>query len=190
MKKIYITSLLSTFIFFSTSQVTTLAQKSNEVSATLTVQVGPAANSLGEFVRPIKGARVIVINSLGKILSTKLTDSNGIAKINVIVNKNPLFPKKQMGEVTIITVANGYNEQIDFSVPINEFNDHTGKDSVSLWIVDPKRRNEPRYTNGSYHRLTVFEMLNDYAKQIGLTRQNITMDAGAEPPWGPNLKKH
>ncbi|MFD4706699.1 hypothetical protein ACFWM3_17780 [Gottfriedia sp. NPDC058432] len=188
MKKICMTTLLIIFIFFSSSQLA-LSEKLNEVSAILTVQVGPTADSSGESGQPIKGARVIVINSFGKVLGTELTDSKGIAKINVIVNKNPLFPKKQMGEVTIITVANGYNEQIDFSVPINEFNDHTAKDSVSLLIVDPKRRNEPRFINGSYHRLTVYEMLDGYAKQVGLTKQNITMDAGAEPPWGPNLKK-
>ncbi|MEH7614028.1 hypothetical protein [Gottfriedia acidiceleris] len=188
MKKIYITTILSTFIFLSTSQLT-LAEKLNEVSATLTVQVGHTADPSGETGQPIKGARVIVINSLGKVLGTELTDSNGIAKINVTVKKDPLFPKKQMGEVTIITVANGYNEQIDFSVPINEFNDHLAKDSVSLLQVDPKRRNEPRFTNGSYHRLTVFEMLDDYAKKVGLTKQNITVNPGAEPPWGPNLKK-
>ncbi|MES9685800.1 hypothetical protein ABWK22_23425 [Gottfriedia acidiceleris] len=188
MNRICITTILSTFIFLSISQLT-LAEKLNEVSATLTVQVGPSADSSGESGQPIKGARIIVINSLGKVLGTELTDSKGIAKIKVTVKKDPLFPKKQMGEVTIITVANGYNEQIDFSVPINEFNDHTARDSVSLWIVDPKRRNEPRFTNGSFHRLTVYEMLDDYAKKVGITKQNITMDAGAEPPWGPNLKK-
>ncbi|PGM51035.1 hypothetical protein [Bacillus sp. AFS053548] len=188
MKKICIITILSTIIFFSSLQLA-LAEKLNEVSATLTVQVGTTADSSGESGQPIKGARVIVINSLGKVIGTKLTDSNGIAKINVSVKKDPLFPKKQMGEVTLITVANGYNEQIDFSVPINEFNDHTAKDSVSLWKVDPKRRNELRFTNCSYHRLTVYEMLDDYAKQVGLTRQKIMVDAGAEPPWGPKLKK-
>jgi|GEM_PF-3369195 len=188
MKKICITIILSTFIFLSFSGLT-LAEKLDKVSATLTVQVGSTADSFGEPSQPIKGARIIVINSLGKVLGTELTDLKGIAKINVTVKKDPRFSKKQMGEVTVIAVANGYNEQIDFSVPINEFNDHMAKDSVSLLIVDPNRRNEPQFTNGSYHRLTVFEMLDDYAKQIGLTKQNITMDAGAEPPWGPNLKK-
>ncbi len=188
MKKICITIILSTFIFLSFSGLT-LAKKLDKVSATLTVQVGSTADSFGEPSQPIKGARVIVINSLGKVLGTKLTDSNGIVKINVTVKKDPLFPRKQMGEVTVITVANGYNEQIDFSVPINEFNDHSAKDSVSLSIVDPKRRNEPRFTNGSYHRLTVYEMLDGYAKQVGLTRQKIMVGAGAEPPWSPKLKK-
>ncbi|MGG0177901.1 hypothetical protein [Gottfriedia acidiceleris] len=188
MNRICITTLLSTFIFLSSSGLT-LAEKLNEVSATLTVQVGPSADSSAESGQPIKGARIIVINSLGKVLGTELTDSKGVAKLNVTVKKDPRFSKKKMGEVTIITVANGFNEQIDFSVPINEFNDHMAKDSVSLMRVNPKRRNEPRFTNGSYHRLTVYEMLDDYAKQIGLTRQKIMVDAGAEPPWGPKLKK-
>ena len=52
---------------------------------------------------------------------------------------------KNMGEVTVVVVANGYNEYINFSVPINEFNDKTGKVSVPLWNIDRNRRNEPQF---------------------------------------------
>ncbi|PGS53925.1 hypothetical protein [Bacillus sp. AFS041924] len=188
MKKICIATILSTVVFFCSAHLI-FADNLNKVTAILTVQVGPSDDTLVESSPPIKGARIIVINSFGKVLGTTLTNSNGIAKIKVTVNKDHRFQKKQMGEVTVITVANGYNEQIDFNVPINEFNDNSAKESVALWIVDPKRRNEPRFTNGSFHRLTVFEMLDYYAKQVGLTKQNITMDAKVEPPWGPDFKK-
>ncbi|QKE72256.1 hypothetical protein HPK19_05330 [Arthrobacter citreus] len=189
MKKIYMTTILSALLFFSFTSLT-FADMSNNVSATLTVQVSPSSNSTNSIdeVTPIKGARIIVINSLGKVIGTELTDSNGTAKLQVTVTKDFRFPKKEMGEVTLITVANDYNENINFSVPINEFNDHTAKVSVSLWRVDQKKRNEPQFNNGSFHRLTVFEMLNYYAEQVGLAKQNITMYEGTTPPWGPSIK--
>ena len=95
---------------------------------------------------------------------------------------------KNMGEVTVIAVANGYNEHINFSVPINEFNDNTGRVFITLWNIDPNRRNEPRFLNGSFHRFTVFEMLDYYAEKIGLKRQKITVDIGKESPWSSELK--
>ena len=66
---------------------------------------------------------------------------------------------KKMGEVTVIAVANGYNEHINFSVPINDFNDNTGRVSVPLWKIDPNRRNEPYFLNGSFHRLQFLKCL-------------------------------
>ena len=94
---------------------------------------------------------------------------------------------KNLGEVTVIAVANGYSEQINFNVPINEFNDNTGRVFVPLSNIDPKKRNEPQFLNGSFHRLTVFEMLNYYAEKLGLSRQNIKEDSISPAPWGPDL---
>lgn len=94
-----------------------------------------------------------------------------------------------MGEVTVIAVANGYNEHINFSVPINEFNDNdnTGRVSLPLWQIDSNRRNEPQFIHGSFHRLTVFEMLDYYSKKLGLKRQNIKEDSISPALWGPEL---
>lgn len=155
----------------------------NTVSATVTAKVTTI-----EEHSPIRNARIIVINSAGAISGTALTNSEGEAKILVTVHKDPRFQMKNMGEVTVIAVADGYNEHINFSVPINEFDDHTGSVSISLWNIDPTRRNEPQFINGSFHRFTVFEMLDDYAGKVGLKRQEITIDIGKEPPWSAELK--
>jgi hypothetical protein len=159
----------------------------NTVSAILTAKVMTTVNPLGEQGTPIRNARIVVINSLGKIIATELTNSQGEAIIPVTVPKDPRFPLKNMGEVTVIAVAKGYNEHINFSVPLNEFNDHTGRVLIPLWQIDPKKRNEPQFLNGDFHRFTVFEMLDYYTKILGLKRQNIISESIAPAPWGPEL---
>lgn len=156
----------------------------NTVLATLTAKV---TTSSEEHNKPISNARIIVINALGEIIGTELTNTDGEAKIPFTIHKDARFPLKKMGEVTVIAVANEYNEHINFSVPINEFSDNTGSVSIPLWKIDPNRRNEPQFIHGSFHRLTVFEMLDYYAEKLGLNRQNIKEDSISPAPWGPEL---
>ena len=192
MKKISVIFLLLllslTTVFYVNWESSTKAKfaetNENTVSAILTAKVEAPFKEHA----PISNARIIVINSLGAIIGTELTNSEGEAKIPVTVHKDPRFPMKKMGEVTVIAVANGYNEYINFSVPINDFNDNSGRVSVPLWNIDPNRRNEPYFLNGSFHRLTVFEMLDYYAEKVGLKRQEITVDIGKEPPWSSEFK--
>ncbi|WHY87320.1 carboxypeptidase-like regulatory domain-containing protein [Neobacillus novalis] len=180
--------LLSLFCFYPAISGFAETNGENLVSGILTAKVTTTIEPAGEQGKPISNARLVVINSLGKIIATKLTNAKGEATIPVTVPKDLRLPMKNMGEVTVLAVANGYNEQIDFSVPINEYNDHTGRVSISLWKIDPKRRNEPQFLNGSFHRFTVFEMLDYYAAKIGLMRQNINDESIAPAPWGPELK--
>jgi hypothetical protein len=175
--------VLNLFPFLSASAET----NGNTVDAVLTARVATASEE--EAQRPISHARIIVVNFSGDIIGTKLTNSLGEAEIPIRVNKDPRFPMKNMGEVTVIAVADGFNEHIEFSVPINEFNDQTGRVSISLWRIDPSRRNEPQFINGSFHRFTVFKMLDYYAEKCGLKRQEINVDIGKEPPWSPELKR-
>ena len=166
--------------------ISIFAEKSdNTVSALLTAKVTTTINPSEDKGTPISNARLVAINSLEKIIATELTNSQGEAMIPVTVPKDPRFPMKNMGEVTIIAVANGYNEHINFSVPINEFNDNTGRVSIPLWQIDPNRRNEPQFLNGSFHRFTVFETIDYYAKKLGLQRQNIKDESIEPAPWGP-----
>jgi len=182
-KSLFIFLIISFFfLFLSVFEET----NKNTVSAILTAKV-TTTTTTDEYGTPISNARIIVINSLGAIIGTELTNSEGEAKIPVTVHKDPRFPMENMGEVTVIAVANGYNEHINFSVPINEYNDNTGRVFVPLWNIDPNRRNEPQFLNVSIHRFTVFEMLDDYAKKIGLKRQNIKEDSILPAPWGPEL---
>jgi hypothetical protein len=160
--------------------------KYNAVSAILTAEV---KIGLEEYDPPVSKARVIVINSFGEVIGSKLTNTDGKAKIPISINIDPRFPMKNMGEVTVIAVANGFNEYIDFSVPINENNDNSGRVIIPLWKIDPIRRNEPQFINGSFHRFTVFKMLDYFAENFGLKRQELNMDIGKEPPWSPEFKK-
>ncbi|MCG7335080.1 hypothetical protein MHZ95_07300 [Sporosarcina sp. ACRSM] len=179
----------SLFIFFIVSFFTLFLSAfeetdENTVSAILTAKVEAPFNEDA----PIRNARIIVINSLGAVIGTELTNFEGEANIPVTVHKDPRFPMKNMGEVTVIAVANGYNEHINFSVPINELNDNSARVSVPLWNIDSNRRNEPQFLNGSFHRFAVFEMLDYYAEKVGLKRQEITVDIGKEPPWSSELR--
>jgi len=151
------------------------------------VKVVKAITSSQKRDTPIRNARIVVINSAGKIISTKLTNSQGEAKIPITVPKDLRFPMKNMGEVTVIAIANGYNEYIDFSVPINELNDNTGRVSIPLWELDPNRRNEPQFQNGSFHRFTVFAMLDYYANKLGLKKQIIKENAISPAPCEPEM---
>jgi hypothetical protein len=173
------------FPFLTVFEETTENTTENTVTAMLNAKVTTTPEEHGT---PISNARIIVVNSLGEIIGTMLTNPEGEANIPITVHKDPRFPMKNIGEVTIIAVANGYNEYIDFSVPINELNDNTGRVFIPLWNIDPTRRNEPQFLNGSFHRFTAFEMLDYYAKKIGLKRQELRVDIGKEPPWSSEFK--
>ena len=183
-KKFLLTCIII-FSLFSSGGGAILASE-DKVTATISVTVSTTVQPSGHTGKPIKGARVIVINSLGEIIGHMLTSSEGIANIKVTVPKDLRFPMKNMGEVTVIAIANGYNEYINFSVPINEFGDKRASVFLPLWEVDPTTRNEPQF-NGNYHRFTVFKMLNFYADKIGLVRQNLKDKSIEPPPWSPDI---
>ncbi|MFT4416295.1 hypothetical protein ACLM5H_20735 [Fredinandcohnia humi] len=166
-----------------------MAIEDNTVSAILIMEVTSTVKPTMQVGKPIKEARLIVINSVGEIIANVLTNSDGRATVSISVPKDNRFHKKNMGEVTILAVADGYNEHINFSVPINEYNDKTAKVHIPLWEIDPNRRNEPKYINGSYHRFTVFEMLDYYAERIGLVRQNLEDKSIVPPPWSSEVKQ-
>jgi hypothetical protein len=108
-------------------------------------------------------------------------------KIPLIVERDPRFPTKRMGTITVITVANGYNEHVEFNVSVNEFDNKTGMAFIVLEPLKSGQRNESTF-NVAFHRFTVFETLDYYAKKIGLTKQKVPADIMATP-WGPNLSR-
>jgi hypothetical protein len=139
----------------------------------------------------IDEARVIIIDNInGKVITHGLTDKNGYySAIDIPINTDPRFPFRDIGTVTVITVADGFNENINFNVSA-QYEVNTKRVYLEpLLFEPPHRRNEPTFKNGDYHRLTVFEMLNYYAKQIGLSTQK-TFPGYDDLHWSPKLNKN
>ncbi|MGZ4113210.1 MAG: carboxypeptidase-like regulatory domain-containing protein [Tumebacillaceae bacterium] len=155
----------------------------SKITAVTTIRVDRGTPKGGV---PIKGARVIVIDSEGVVQGTGLTNEEGKWSAKLTVPRDLRFPTKQMGTVTVIAVADGFNECIKFDVSLNEYEDGIGHGFVVLKEIDPKYRNEPVF-EASYHRFTVFEMLDYYAKKVGLVRQP-NINGNEEGPWSPHLK--
>lgn len=136
---------------------------------------------------PIKNARFIVIDRNGKIVATGLSDSKGQWNVPLVIERDPRFPTKQMGTITLITIANGFNENLIFNVPVNELEDGKGRATVSLRPVESNRRNEPTFLNATIHRFTMFDTLDYYAKMLGLKRQ-LQLDPNSLQ-WSPEISQ-
>ncbi|MED4784682.1 hypothetical protein [Brevibacillus choshinensis] len=168
----------------------TFAKPENTVKATMSLKVvyfnGIEPISDKSFT-PIKNARFIVIDRSGEIVATGLSDLNGEWIVPLVIERDPRFPTKQMGTITLITVANGFNENLLFNVPVNEHGNGKGRASVSLRPVEPNRRNEPSYLNAPVHRFTMFDTLDYYAKKLGLKRQ-LQIDPHSLQ-WSPEISQ-
>ncbi|MDQ0914610.1 hypothetical protein [Paenibacillus sp. V4I5] len=105
---------------------------SGMVEATMNFKVSYVLEGYGtkekpfSVVKPIPNARLIVINSNGDIVANGITDNKGEWNVNISPPIDPRFPSKKMGVVTVITVADGFNEFIKFVVPVNEHGDGVG----------------------------------------------------------------
>ena len=124
--------LVSTSTAFADSSPTSAPSK-GFVEAIMYFKVSSAIDGYGtkkkpfneKSFRPIPNARLIIIDYKGNIVANGLTDSKGQWNIKINTPIDPRFPTKNMGVVTVITVANGFNEFIKFNVPVNEHGDGT-----------------------------------------------------------------
>jgi hypothetical protein len=132
--------------------------------------------------RVISGARVIVINHDGNIIGSGLTNSSGVWHTSVPyynVSWNGNFAMK--GIVNVIVIANGYNEQAVFVVPITE---HTIQ-PVVLQPVVSNRRNEPSKSLGDIHHQDLQKYIARYAGELGLKKQSPIGGGLGYAPWSP-----
>ncbi len=160
-------------------------------ASSISEQITMAKQGLIEFrVGSIKstvvsGARVIVINHDGKVITTGITNSSGIWTAAVPLYKvqwNENFSTK--GIVTAIALANGYNEQVVFVVPITE---HTIQPIV-MQPVMPNARNQPYASLGLIYHQELQQFVSRYAQQVGLQRQSPIPSDFGYAPWGPSQK--
>jgi uncharacterized protein YfaS (alpha-2-macroglobulin family) len=103
------------------------AENKEIIRGTLDVTVEEARNGI-----TINGARIIVIDTDGNIVGNKLTNKNGEVIISLTTFRNKRIPTENMGEVALISIADGYNEYIDFNVTINEFGQNKGRVNMYL----------------------------------------------------------
>jgi hypothetical protein len=167
------------------------AQTENTIKATMTFKAdyfnGIEPISDKSFT-PIENARFIVIDRNGEIVATGLSDSKGEWIVPITVERDPRFPTKNMGTITLITVANGFNEHLMFNVPVNEHRNGEGRAAVGMRQVEPNKRNEPIFLNAAYiHRFTIFETLDYYAAKLGLKRQPQIDSHSLQ--WGPETSR-
>lgn len=179
--------LLFTLLFSGTNPVVAQSEKNIEAIMTFKANyfngIEPVADS---SFTPITNARFIVINRDGEIVTTGLSNSRGEWAESIRVERDTRFPTKQMGTITLVTIAKGFNEHIMFDVSVNEYGDKKGAIGVSLNPINPNQRNESTIVNAEYiHRFTVYETLDYYSMKLGLKRQP-QLDPNSLQ-WGPDI---
>jgi hypothetical protein len=134
--------LFALLFFFGTNPAVT--QSENKITATMIFKVN--------YFNGIEPAYVMTPSQL---------------VLPITVDLDTRFPAKQMSTITLMTVANGFNEHIIFNVPVNEHGDGKGAIVVSLNRINRNQRNEPTILNDTYiPRFTVlFDTLDYYAKK-------------------------
>ncbi|MFX4301086.1 hypothetical protein ACOJUR_02230 [Alicyclobacillus tolerans] len=155
----------------------------NTVSVANRVQMEFRVASGKDFKR-IAGARIILVQSNGSVLTSGQTNTSGVWRADVPLQQDPRFAGvEKLGIVTAIAVANGFNEEVVFEVPVKQ-------DMVQPIILNPirgGRRNEPVAVLGNLHRNALAKLVSRYATQLGLKRQTIPTEFDV-PPWSPNQK--
>ena len=130
----------------------------------------------------IRDARVIVIDDRGNVLGSGLTNGAGIWSIALPLHVDPRFAEaRSIGTVTAIAIANGYNEQAVFEVPVSS---HSVQ-PIILYPISSEHRNEPTISLGNIHRHDVIGMINHYAKKLNLKRQPSVANEVDYAPWSP-----
>jgi hypothetical protein len=191
--------MLTLILLFSSNDYAEAIPTSGTVEAEMYFKVTFVLDGYGtkekpfsdEAVKPIPHARLIVIDSNGFIAANGLTNKKGEWSVKINTPIDPRFQIKKMGVVTVITVADGFNEFIKFNVPVNENGDGEGTALITLRRIRPDVRNEPSF-DAAFHRFTVFGMLDYYANQIGLAKQEQIKGADGfgevDMPWSAKLK--
>lgn len=154
------------------------AQSTRLKGSTGTVEFRVAAPDL----KRISKARVIVIDKNGKVVSSGVTDSRGTWLATLRPELDQRFKQvRPMGTVTALVLAHGYNEEVEFEVPV-----FPGSIQPVMMIpIAPNRRNEPQADLGNLHRHDIMRMIDAYAREQGLTRQPSVAGEKGYAPWSP-----
>ncbi|QQE77693.1 hypothetical protein [Alicyclobacillus sp. SO9] len=134
----------------------------------------------------ISGARVICIDPDGKVLRSGITNKKGDWTCRIPLQPDPRFDEaREMGIITAMAVAKGYNESVVFEVPVV----NQAQQPITMEPIRPNRRNEPTYALGNLHRHDILKMVDDYAKQLKLKKQPPVAGEQGYSAWGPDIQK-
>ncbi len=158
---------------------------------TLGAEVSSIKNAAVEFrisspdLKNIGGARVIIINNKGAIIANGVTNSSGVWSSFLHTEQDPRFVNiHQLGTVTAIVTAVGYNEEVVFEVPV-----FPGSiQPVTMVPLRPSQRNEPINDLGNLHRHDIRQMIDRYANELGLAKQKPLPGERDDDHWSPELK--
>ncbi|GMA56459.1 hypothetical protein C7445_101194 [Alicyclobacillus sacchari] len=134
----------------------------------------------------VANARVIVINHEGSIVATGLTNAQGTWDAKVPMYKadwNKKFEAK--GVVSAIVVADGFNEQAVYIIPITE---HTVQ-PVILQPIQANRRNAPSTSLGNFSTHDLKRYIDRYASELKLKRQAPIPGDPEYAPWSPQQQQ-
>ena len=131
-------------------------------------------------LKRVTGARIVVIDRSGAILATGLTDSAGLWTAKISTAPDPRFVRSgNLGTVTALVTATGYNEALLFDVPAVQ-----GQvQPVILTPIQQGQRNEPTLALGNIHRLYYMRLIDDYAQRAKLVRQPVIKGEQGYAPW-------
>ncbi|MHB1684237.1 MAG: hypothetical protein ACYCYO_15650 [Bacilli bacterium] len=132
------------------------------------------------WLKRVTGARIVVIDRSGAILATGLTDSAGLWTATISTAPDPRFVRSDnLGTVTALVTATGYNEALLFEVPAVQ-----GQvQPVILNPIQQGQRNEPTVALGNIHRHSYMRLIDDYAQRAKLVRQPVIRGEQGYAPW-------
>lgn len=186
---------ISTLTFFSLGSsfpaLALASENKNTITTNATFTVGelkdiptPQFPKGVMHIIPIPKARVIIIdNHTGHVLATGLTNNEGKWTPKLTIRSDPRFlhigsQYVGMGTTTVMVTAKGYNELIQYEVPIHPL----GGALLYLCPINGPCRNEPHFQLGGPPRWAQLPMVDYYASKVGLKRQTPNT-------WGPDLAR-
>ena len=157
-----------------------LSAQPKETPAPQSVQTTIEFRAANPWLKRVTGARIVVIDRSGAILATGLTDSAGLWTAKISTAPDPRFVRSDnLGTVTALVTATGYNEALLFEVPAVQ-----GQvQPVILNPIQQGQRNEPTVALGNIHRHSYMRLIDDYAQRVKLVRQPVIRGEQGYAPW-------
>lgn len=122
-------------------------------------------NIWDEINKPIKGAKIIVIDGNGSVLSSAISNEAGQIEQKITVPLDERFywedPDKMepRGTVMVIAYKQGYKELVVFEIPVSSY---TPTQNIYMNRIAEGERNEPDIKIANIHHLEIISLVRKY----------------------------